>query len=87
MFIFLGLFSLFLLMICVGLVSRVKKEDLDYFRSVVGGVVGGLIVLLLIKINFSSYEDFWLSFHQNMQLIIWGLLIIVVGYLICRDKA
>lgn len=69
-------------LICLGFVTNIKKVDFEYFRMVMIGIVGGLVVWILTGLNLSSKGDFWISLNNVIIRGLISLSIIVIGFII-----
>ena len=77
---FLVMACVYLVLVVIQLIFGVQEKDLDYFKRIISGIVGGFVVFFLTKIDFSSPTNIWLSIVSNFQLIIIVLLIIYIGH-------
>jgi len=84
--ILLVIFGVFIILGVIGFVLDIREKDFDYFKRVISGIVGGFVVFLLTKINFSSLKEIWSSLVSSFQLIIIALITILIGYFIQKTK-
>ena len=63
-----------------------KDSDLDYFKNIMIGVSGGLAVWVLSEIDFTFKEGFWLTVNGLLVRAGFAIVIILIGYSICKKK-
>lgn len=64
----------------------IKDFDLSYFKNIMIGVSGGLAVWVLSEIDFSFKEGFWLTVNWFLVRLGFAIMVILIGYGICKKK-
>lgn len=64
----------------------IKALDLDYFKNIMIGISGGLAVWVLSETDFSFKEGFWLTINGFLIRLGFSIMIILIGYSICKKK-
>jgi len=64
-----------------------KKLDIEYFRNIITGISGGIVVWILSSTNYSSFKaDFWLAANNLIIKMSIAIFIILIGYIICKKR-
>ena len=67
--------------------APLKKLDIDFFRNIIIGITGGIVVWILSTTNLSSFRtDFWLSSNNLLVKLGFAIFTILIGYIICKKK-
>lgn len=78
-----GLFTIIWLV--KGYLLPLRTLDLEYFRNIVIGIIGGIVVWILSTTSKAGFEaDFWLSLNELFVKIGIAIFVILIGYIICR---
>lgn len=80
-----GLFVL--IYIIIYYLMPLKKLDLNYFRNIIIGIIGGIAVWILSSTTYAAFkEDFWLSLNNLIIKVGMAIFIILIGYIVCKKK-
>lgn len=79
---------LFFLIAAIFFTYLIRNIDIDYFRNVIAGIVGGFVILIFSRLNSAnSWQEFLGLLPVNLSLILIAMIIILVGFLLCRKTS
>lgn len=78
--------GIFLISLLINAFWGIKSIDVDYFRNVMIGVAGGLAVWVFSGADFTFKNGFWLSINQFLIRMGFAIMILLIGYSICKKK-
>ncbi len=78
-------FGVFLVTMLFNSFLSLKHIDIDYFRNVMIGISGGLAVWIFSGVDL-AFEDGWLSINSLIVRLGFALMIILIGYSVCKKK-
>ena len=78
--------GVFLITLLLDRFLSLKDSDSDYFKNIMIGISGGLAVWVLSETDFSFKEGFWLTMNGFAIRVGFAIMVILIGYKICKKK-